>query len=138
MDAAAAACTGQQQRAVVVAHDGAGDPLTWVGTCGSGLGTCGRRLEWGRGLSRVAVKGGGGGGGGGMYRAAATHHCGWDMGVGAGAGDTWVAEEKAWVCPGSVDWGQGMCPRHRASLSWWVMSHVPCDACVTCHWLHCW
>ena len=44
---------------------------------------------------------------------------------GAGAGDAWVAEEKAWVGPGSVDCGWGMCPCRRALLSWSAMGHVP-------------
>ena len=57
---------------------------------------------------------------------------------GARAGDMWVAEEKVWVGPGSVDCGQGMHPRRRVSLSWSAMGHVPCDACVTCHWQRCW
>ena len=52
---------------------------------------------------------------------------------GAGAGDMWVAEEKVWVGPGSVDCGWGMHPHCRASLLWSAMSHIPCDACVTCH-----
>ena len=51
---------------------------------------------------------------------------------GARAGDAWVAGEKAWVGPGSV--GRGMRPCRRASLSWLVMGHVPCDTCVTHHW----
>ena len=49
----------------------------------------------------------------------------WELG--SGAGDVWVAEEKAWVGPGSVDCGQGMCPRRRASLSWSAMGQIPCD-----------
>ena len=56
--------------------------------------------------------------------------------LGARAGEVWVAGEKAWVGPGSVDCGQGMHPRCRASLS--AMGHVPCDACVTHHWWRRW
>ena len=109
----AVACTGQQQRAVVVARNGAGDPSTWVGTRGSGLGTRGS-LEEARMRRRLSTA------------VAAAAACtgqrqpvvvAGDTGVGAGAGDAWVAEEKVWVGPGSVDCGRGMRPRRRALLS---------------------
>ena len=60
-----------------------------------------------------AVKGGGGDGGG-MYRAVATCHCGWGHGSrGPGLGTRgW---QKRRHC------GRGMCPRHRALLSWSAM-----------------
>ena len=45
----------QVVRVVVVTRDRAGDLSTWVGTCGSGPRTHRRRLEYGRGLSRVAA-----------------------------------------------------------------------------------
>ena len=43
----------QVVRAVVVTHDGASDPLMWVGMHGSGLGAHGRGRRWGEGRAWV-------------------------------------------------------------------------------------
>ena len=128
----AVACTGQRQRAMVVARKGAGDPSTWVP---GGDTRVGARDAWEEAGTREGAVNGGcqwqlsmaavNGGSGGMYRAVATRRCGQGQ----------VAEEKAvWI----VDGACVLHPLHMAALSWSAMGHIPCDTCVTCHWRRCW
>ena len=122
----AAACTGQRQRVVVGACDGAGDPSTWVGTRGSGLGTRGSLEEagmWRRLSMAVAAA------------AACTGQrqpviVAGDMGVG---GRVWG--RMGGRREGIVDGACVLVVGHHCRGRRWA---VPCDACVTHHWWHCW